>query len=61
MTIFFQKLIAMLLLAICISYAVPWLLSTVPDEPTGEAPLICGLIIGLFIAGRRLNDERFLP
>ncbi|MEN9481678.1 MAG: hypothetical protein RLZZ298_3073 [Pseudomonadota bacterium] len=61
MTIFFQKLFAMLLLAISISYALPWLLSNLPHEPAGEAPLLCGLVIGALIARQRLNAERFLP
>lgn len=61
MSIFYQKLFAMCLLAICISFAVPWLLSDFPHEPADEAPLLCGLVIGVFIARQRLNGERFIP
>jgi hypothetical protein len=61
MTIFLQKLLAMFLLAISLGHAVSWLLSSVPHEPAGWAPLLCGLVIGAFIARQRLNNEQFIP
>lgn len=60
MTNFSQKLFVMLLLAIGIAYGAPWLLSALPPEPADGALLICGFMIGVFIARQRLFDERFI-
>lgn len=54
-----QKLFAMLLMVIGVSYASTSLLDAVPPEPADGTLLICGLAIGLFIARQRLIDEQF--